>query len=106
MIRPPPRSTLFPYTTLFRSNAWPVRGGLEGGGVSSSRVAAPAVPVAVNVTGLPASPVAVAVTVLGPAVGPRIHDVAAAIPSVPVVTGVVGVTVPLPGLAAKVTATP
>src|SRR5207248_8413959 len=46
------------------------------------------------------------VTVLGPAVGPRIHDVAAAIPSVPVVTGVVGVTVPAPGLAAKVTATP
>src|SRR2546430_3726945 len=23
MIRRPPRSTLFPYTTLFRSNAWP-----------------------------------------------------------------------------------
>src|SRR5256885_9336567 len=22
MIRPPPRSTLFPYTTLFRSSAW------------------------------------------------------------------------------------
>src|SRR3712207_8146260 len=24
MIRRPPRSTLFPYTTLFRSEAWPV----------------------------------------------------------------------------------
>src|SRR2546425_8501670 len=24
MIRRPPRSTLFPYTTLFRSNSWPV----------------------------------------------------------------------------------
>src|SRR2546421_4130225 len=24
MIRRPPRSTLFPYTTLFRSRAWPV----------------------------------------------------------------------------------
>src|SRR3712207_6864421 len=24
MIRRPPRSTLFPYTTLFRSNLWPV----------------------------------------------------------------------------------
>src|SRR5438067_13799685 len=23
MIRPPPRSTLFPYTTLFRSYTWP-----------------------------------------------------------------------------------
>src|SRR5437588_9365661 len=88
------------------ANGWPLRAVLDGGVVSTSRVAAPAVPVAVNVTGLPASPVAVAVTVLGPAVGPRIHDVAAAIPSVPVVTGVVGVTVPLPGLAAKVTATP
>src|SRR5207247_7525518 len=88
------------------ASGWPLRAVLEGGVVSTSRVAAPAVPVAVNVTGLPASPVAVAVTVLVPAVGPRIHDVAAAIPSVPVVTGVVGVTVPLPGLAAKVTATP
>src|SRR3712207_7941037 len=27
MIRRPPRSTLFPYTTLFRSRAAPVRGG-------------------------------------------------------------------------------
>src|SRR5437773_9691402 len=26
MIRPPPRSTLFPYTTLFRSPAHPVQG--------------------------------------------------------------------------------
>src|SRR5947209_16214739 len=25
MIRPPPRSTLFPYTTLFRSRAWLAR---------------------------------------------------------------------------------
>src|SRR2546430_10197535 len=28
MIRRPPRSTLFPYTTLFRSRSWPVPGGL------------------------------------------------------------------------------
>src|SRR3712207_7299440 len=27
MIRQPPRSTLFPYTTLFRSRAWVVAGG-------------------------------------------------------------------------------
>src|SRR5438445_5165640 len=27
MIRRPPRSTLFPYTTLFRSLFWPVRNG-------------------------------------------------------------------------------
>src|SRR5207244_7242995 len=44
--------------------------------------------------------------VLVPAVGLKVHDVAAAIPSVPVVTGVVGVTVPLPGATANVTATP
>src|SRR5205823_7081522 len=77
-----------------------------GGVVSTSRVAAPAVPVAVNVTGLPASPVAVAVAVMRPAVVTGVQDCAPPIPSVPVVTGVVGVTVPLPGLAAKVTATP
>src|SRR5205809_6213640 len=29
LLRPPPRSTLFPYTTLFRSE----RGGADGGGV-------------------------------------------------------------------------
>src|SRR5256885_12853044 len=32
MIRRPPRSTLFPYTTLFRSRAREVRGVLRGGG--------------------------------------------------------------------------
>src|SRR2546430_6581565 len=31
MIRPPPRSTLFPYTTLFRSRPEPPRGVLEHG---------------------------------------------------------------------------
>src|SRR5207248_5949360 len=56
--------------------------------------------------GLPARPEAVAVSVLVPAVVLKVHEVAAAIPSVPVVTGVVGVTVPLPAAAANVTATP
>src|SRR2546429_7406991 len=37
MIRRPPRSTLFPYTTLFRSHAHGEgRGGLPGGGIGSS----------------------------------------------------------------------
>src|SRR3712207_8532752 len=31
MIRPPPRSTLFPYTTLFRSRRDPLQEGVEGG---------------------------------------------------------------------------
>src|SRR5438876_405453 len=69
-------------------------------------VAAPAVPVAVKVTGLPVSPVAVAVSEFGPAVGPSVHDVTAAIPLLPVVTGVVGLTVPPPDAAANVTLTP
>src|SRR3712207_7972462 len=30
MIRRPPRSTLFPYTTLFRSGSQPVRARIEG----------------------------------------------------------------------------
>src|SRR5207244_5031827 len=44
---------------------------------------------------LPESDPDVAVTVFVPAVVLRVHDVRAAIPSVPVLTGVVGVTVPL-----------
>src|SRR5207247_1811699 len=72
----------------------------------ASVAAAPAVPVAVNVTGLPASPVAVAVSEFGPAVGPNVHDVTAAIPLAFVVTGVVGLTVPPPDATANVTLTP
>jgi hypothetical protein len=67
---------------------------------------APAVPVAVNVTGLPVRPLEVAVSVLVPAVVPSVHDVTAAMPLPFVVTGVVGVTVPPPDATAKVTATP
>src|SRR5437764_9075844 len=33
MIRRPPRSTLFPYTTLFRSNELTARDGCRGGGL-------------------------------------------------------------------------
>src|SRR5207253_7862402 len=85
--------------------AAPLCARLDGGVVSASLFAAPAVPVAVKVTGLPVRPEAVAVSVLVPAVALKVHEVAAAIPSVPVVT-VVGVTVPLPGATANVTATP
>src|SRR5205807_2008485 len=68
--------------------------------------AAPAVPVAVNVTGLPESDPDAAVSVFGPTVGLNVHEVRAAIPSDPVLTGVVGVTVPLPSAGVNVTATP
>src|SRR5204862_143712 len=56
---------------------------LDGGVVITKRVAAPAVPWAVNVTGLPDSVPDVAVSVFVPAVVLKVHEVAAAIPSVP-----------------------
>src|SRR3712207_8402296 len=44
MIRRPPRSTLFPYTTLFRSNREALRTGAgRGGGMSSRCAVAPPV---------------------------------------------------------------
>src|SRR5439155_885993 len=72
----------------------------------ASVAAAPAVPVAVNVTGLPASPVAVAVSEFGPTVGPSVHEIASASRRAPVDIGVVGVTVPPPEATANVTLTP
>src|SRR5207249_9725882 len=68
--------------------------------------AVPAVPVAVNVTGLPVNPVDVAVRVFGPAVALGVQDVTAATPLAFVVTGVVGLTVPPPDATANVTRTP
>ena len=59
-----------------------------------------------NVTGLPVSDPEAAVTLFVPAVGLRVHEVSAAIPSGPVLTGIVGVTVPLPAARVNVTATP
>ena len=94
------------WTTGCCANGTPLRAVLEGGVVSTSCDAAPAVPVAVNVTGLPDSVPDVAVNVFVPAVGLKVQDVAAATPSAPVATGVVGVTDPLPGAAVNVTATP
>jgi hypothetical protein len=81
---------------------------VPGAAATSDRLAlgAPAVPVAVNVTGLPPSPLEVAVSVLVPAVVPSVQDVTAAMPLPLVVTGVVGVTVPPPEATANVTETP
>src|SRR5439155_13690815 len=55
--------------------------------LTAIELAAPAVPVAVKVTGLPASPHAVATRLIWPDVGPRFDDVTSAIPFAPVVTG-------------------
>src|SRR3712207_7680265 len=38
MIRPPPRSTLFPYTTLFRSSKWEFLPFVEAGVLNFARV--------------------------------------------------------------------
>src|SRR5439155_45176 len=69
-------------------------------------LAAPAVPVAVKVTGLPVSAPDVAVSLLDALPSSSVHDVTAAIPFAPVVTDVVGVTVPPPDATANVTLTP
>src|SRR6185437_15291186 len=76
--------------------------------VNTSCVAAPAVPVALNVTGLPPpeNPVAVAVSVLAPAVVPSFQLVIVAIPLALVVAGFVPLNEPLPTPMAKVTVTP
>ena len=70
--------------------------------------APPETPVAVKVTGSPAMPAgaASAVSVLGPAAGPSVQEVAAAMPLAFVVTAATGSTEPPPLATAKVTATP
>jgi hypothetical protein len=67
--------------------------------------AAPAVPVAVNVTGDPVSPAEVAVSVFVPTVAPSVQLPTAAIPLAPVVAAP-PVIDPPPDATANVTATP
>ena len=69
-------------------------------------VAAPAVPVAVKVTGEPANPVAVAVSVFTPTVVPKVQAGLVAIPALSVITAAEDANEPPPLLTAKVTATP
>src|SRR3989441_2794827 len=140
MIRRPPRSTLFPYTTLFRSlgvapagltvavtttplwltglplassscstGCWvsvpPLCAALDGDVVKATRPAAPAVPSAVNFTGLPVSPLAAAVSVFVPAVVLRVQLPTVAMP-LAFVVWVPPVTLPLPVAGAEGTRTP
>jgi hypothetical protein len=75
--------------------------------IESAAVAAPAAPVAVNVTGEPESDPDVAVSVFAPAVSPRVHAGDVAMPSESSVVTVVGVpTEPPPLATANVTDTP
>ena len=92
-------------TTGCWANGAPLCALLEGSVVIASFAAAPAVAVAVKVTGLPVSPVALAVSVLVPGVVPSVHDVTAAMP-LPFVATLVGLTVPPPDVTAKATAIP
>src|SRR5437762_10877565 len=87
------------------ANATPLCPALDGAAVKAARPAAPAVPSAVNVTGLPVSPLAAAVSVFVPAVVLRIQLPTVAIP-LPFVVWVPPVTLPLPAAGAKVTVTP
>ena len=76
--------------------------------VSTTRVGAPTAPVALKVTGLPLSPVAVADTEFAPGVPPSVHDVSVAIPSALVFTtaGLAGAMLPPPLTTANVTLKP
>jgi hypothetical protein len=69
-------------------------------------VGAPAVPVAVIVTGEPLNPADVARSVFTPAVVPNVHAGLLATPELSVVTTPLDPSVPEPGLNSKVTATP
>jgi len=78
---------------------------LEGWVVNASFVAAPAVPVAVNVTGPPDNVPELAVSVFWPAVGLSVQLPTVATP-LAFVVWLPPVIVPFPGVTANVTATP
>src|SRR5205823_5988863 len=95
------------------SKATPLCALLDGAVVSASLVAAPAVPCAVNVTGLPASDPAVAVNVFEPAVAVTVFVPAAVELRAPVIWPLVLVVpagcvnvIPVAGFAASVTVAP
>src|SRR2546422_6736166 len=87
------------------ANATPLCAALDGAVVKASRPAAPAVPSAVNVTGLPVSPLDVAVSVFVPAVALRVQLPTVAIP-LAVVVWVPPVTPPPPPAGAEGTLAP
>src|SRR5205809_3800062 len=89
------------------ANATPLCAALDGWVVSVSFVAAPAVPSAVKVTGLPLipDPATVAVSVFVPTVVLSVQLPTVAIP-LPFVVWVPPVTLPLPAAGANVTVTP
>ena len=99
MIRRPPRSTLFPYTTLFRSPVVGAADGLPGVTVGPAVVGAPVVGLAVvgDADGLPGvtvGPAVVGAPVVGLAVlGAPVVGAADGLPGVTVGPAVVGAPV-------------
>jgi hypothetical protein len=102
--------TRFPYRSPITTTGCPISvaplAPPTGCVVITNCVAAPAVPVAVKVTGEPANPVAVAVSVFAPTTVPKVQAGLVAIPTLSVITEPEDANVPAPLLTAKVTATP
>jgi len=100
----------FPFASRTTITGWVVNATVfcapPGCVVIASCVAAPAVPVALKVTGLPVSPAAVAVTVFAPATVPSVQLVSVAMPLAFVTTVVGGAMIPPPAVTANVTLTP
>src|SRR5207245_11044360 len=94
-----------PWPTGCGARAPPPCAVLDGWLVSANFVAAPAVPVAVNVTGLPDNVPELAVSVFCPAVGLSVQLPTVATP-LAFVIWLPPVIVPFPGATANVTATP
>src|SRR6266566_1271337 len=92
------------WTTGCWANATPLCAPPDGAVVSASFVATPAVPVAVNVTGLPDKVPELAVNVFEPAVALSVQLPTVAMP-LPLVVCVPPVTLPLPAAGVNVTAT-
>src|SRR5207248_2276066 len=106
----PTPATGFPFASFTTTDggvptAVPPGGASHGGLFAAIRAAAPAVPVAVNVTGLPVSDPDVAVRVFEPAVALNVQLPTVAMP-LPLVVWLAPVIVPFPGATANITATP
>ena len=107
----PEVDTAFPKASVSCTAGWTASGTpltADGDGCvwTRSRAAAPGMPVALKVTGLPRSPATDAVTVLSPTADPSVQVVRVAIPAASVEIGVPGTILPPPPVTSKATATP
>src|SRR5205814_8542621 len=93
-------------STVYQAPVLPPSSPTRDAQLAPTRPSRPAPAVAVKITRLPASPLAVARAVSVRSVVPRVQEVAVATPLPSVVTGVGGSTVPFAPVALNVTATP